>query len=329
MANVTIAQPGLVEGGSDSLQMYLKVFAGETITAFERASVTNGRHLVRSIASGKSAQFPVFGRATAAYLKSGKSLDDLRKNIPGAEKIIQIDGLLTTSQLISDLDEAMSHYDIRGEYSRQMGEALALAADGAVLAEAAKMVVANKENITGLGKGEVITGELAAEDIGVTENMGKKIVSMLLNIKSKMSNNYVPAGERYVFMKPDGVNALVASLVAINRDYGAVATITEANVLRVAGFDIIECPHLTAGGAEVNEGVIQGTGHVFPADYKNSCMFIAMHRTAVGTVKLKDLALERARRAEYQADMLVASYAMGHAGLRPEAAYMGVITNQA
>ena len=53
MANVTIAQPGLVEGGTDSLQMYLKVFAGETITAFERASVTNGRHMVRSIASGK------------------------------------------------------------------------------------------------------------------------------------------------------------------------------------------------------------------------------------------------------------------------------------
>ena len=81
MANVTIAQPGLIAGGSDALQMYLKVFAGETITAFERASVTNGRHMVRSIASGKSAQFPVFGRASAAYLKSGKSLDDLQKRL--------------------------------------------------------------------------------------------------------------------------------------------------------------------------------------------------------------------------------------------------------
>ena len=135
MADVTIAQPGLNQSGTDTLARYLKVFAGETITAFERASVTNGRHIVRSIASGKSAQFPVFGRATAAYLKSGKSLDDLRENIPGEEKIIQIDGLLTTSQLISDLDEALSHFDVRGEYSRQMGEALAYAADGAVLAE--------------------------------------------------------------------------------------------------------------------------------------------------------------------------------------------------
>lgn len=325
MANVTIAQPGLNEGGVDSLARYLKVFAGETITAFERASVTNGRHIVRSIANGKSAQFPVFGRATAAYLKPGKSLDDLRQNIPGSEKIIQIDGLLTTSQMIADLDEALTHFDIRGEYSRQMGEALAQAADGAVLAEAAKMIVAGKENITGLGKGEVLAHKIKAEDIGVTQTMGLELVKMLLDVKTKMSNNYVPANDRYVFMTPTGVNALVASLVAINHDYGAVATITEGNVLRVAGFDIIETPHLTSGGAAKNDGVIQGDGHVFPAAYKDTTVFIAMHRTAVGTVKLKDLALERARRAEYQSDMLVASYAMGHGGLRPEAAFMGVI----
>lgn len=273
----------------------------------------------------KSAQFPVFGRATAAYLKSGKSLDDLRENIPGQEKTIVIDGLLTTSQLIGDLDEALSHFDVRGEYSKQMGEALAQAADGAVLAEAAKLVVANKENITGLGKGEILTTKMDAADIGVTQKMGLKLVEMLLNVKTKMSQNYVPANERYVFMTPTGVNALVASLVAINHDYGAVATITEGNVLRVAGFDIIETPHLTAGGADVNDGVIQGEGHVFPTQYKDNCVFLAMHRTAVGTVKLKDLAIERARRAEYQADMLVASYAMGHGGLRPEAAFMGVI----
>ncbi|UAW07000.1 major capsid protein [Enterobacteria phage AH67C600_Q5] len=45
-----------------------------------------------------------------------------------------------------------------------------------------------------------------------------------------------------------------------------------------------------------------------------------MHRSAVGTVKLRDLALERARRANFQADQIIAKYAMGHGGLRPEAA---------
>lgn len=328
MATITVAQPGLdsmASGAPDNLGLYLKVFAGETITAFERRSVTWGRHLVRTISSGKSVQFPVFGRADAAYLKPGESLDDIRKNIPMSEKVIVIDGLLTTSQVIPDIEEALAHYDVRSEYSKQMGEALALKADGAVLAEVAKMVVAGKENITGLGHGEIITTQLASDDIGVTEAEGKAIVEQLLNIKAKMGDLYVPETERYAFMTPTARTALVASLVAINRDYGAVATITDANVLRVAGFDIIECPHLTIGGAEVNEGLLQGEGHVFPDDYKDKCAFIAMHKSAVGTVKLRDLKLERARRAEYQADMLVASYAMGHGGLRPEAAFMGCI----
>lgn len=318
MSDINIATPGMLE--NDSLGLYLKVFAGETITAFERASVTMGRHIVRTIEHGKSAQFPVFGRAEAAYLKRGGSLDDIRKKIPGAEKNIVIDGLLTTSQLIADIDEAMTHFDVRSEYSKQMGEALALAADGAVLAEAAKLVADGKENITGLGKGEALTITGTA---GITQDFGKAVVESLLNVKAKMSLLHVPATERYCYMTPIGVNALVASLVAINRDYGAVATITEGNVLRVAGFDIIETPHLTQGGADAT-GILQGKGHVFPTQYKDKCTFIAMHRTAVGTVKLKDLALEKARRAEFQADMLVASYAMGHGGLRPEAVFLGV-----
>lgn len=55
MATITVAQPGLDanNSGGGNLGLYLKVFAGETITAFERASVTNGRHIVRTISSGK------------------------------------------------------------------------------------------------------------------------------------------------------------------------------------------------------------------------------------------------------------------------------------
>ncbi|MNW00536.1 hypothetical protein D3C71_1960440 [compost metagenome] len=53
---------------------------------------------------------------------------------------------------------------------------------------------------------------------------------------------------------------------------------------------------------------------------------LLVHRSAVGTVKLKDMALERARRAEFQADQIIGKYAMGHGGLRPEAAGALVFT---
>lgn len=53
MADITIARPGLIQGGSDNLALFLKNFAGETITAYERASVTKGRHIERNISSGE------------------------------------------------------------------------------------------------------------------------------------------------------------------------------------------------------------------------------------------------------------------------------------
>lgn len=329
MADITIAKQGMAQGGNDELALFLKVFAGEVITAFTRASRCMDNHIVRTIESGKSAQFPVFGRAEAHYLKPGKSLDDLRKAIPHNERIIAIDGLLTADQLITDLYEAMSHYDVRQEYAKQMGESLAISADGAILAEIAKLVMEQKENITGLGKGIKIEKTVTAAEKGVTEAYGKKIVEMLLELKAKMSEQYVPTEDRFVYMTPTGVAALINSYVAINRDFGAVATITEGNIDRVAGFHIIEVPHLTIGGAN-KDGMIGAspTGHEFPSAIKNDVVFVGGHRSCVGTVKLKDLALEQARRPEYQADQIIAKYAMGHGGLRPEAACVGLIKAQ-
>lgn len=329
IADVTIAAPGQIAGAGDKLAMFLKVFAGEVLAAFTEKCVTNGKHIERSISSGRSAQFPVFGRASAAYLKAGGNLDDLRVNIQQAERTILIDGLLTSDCLIFDLDEAMAHYDFRAEYSRQLGEALAKAQDGAVLAEIAKMVVENKENLTGLGKGAIFTEELAAADIGETEAMGVALFKMILKVKTLFSTNSVPEGDRYIYIKPVALNALIANKDIINKLYGATMTIEGNNPPRLVGFQLIETPNLTIGGAAKNDGVIQGEAHEFPATYVDTCMFIAAHRSAVGTLTLKGLSMEHARRANLQADEIIAKYAKGFGGLRPEAACLGVITQSA
>ncbi len=330
--SIVISSPGLDSNDESAgrLKMFLTQFAGEVLTAYRRTSVTLGRHMERSISSGKAATFPVLGRKVAAYLYPGKSLDELRKAEQQTQVTIQIDGLLTGDCLITDLDDAMNHFDVRGEYSYQIGEALAMARDGGLLAEIAKLVVADKELLPGLGKGKILTKTVTGGMTSETEALGKAIIEMLLEAKTAMSNNYVPNEGRVCYMLPVGVNALTASMVAINRDFGAVASITEANVLRVCGFDIVEVPHLTKGGVTSDsgtkpDGIIQGDGHIFPAAYKDNCVFLVAHRSTVGTLTLKSFALEHARRAEYQADEIIGKYSIGQGGLRPEAAFMGVI----
>lgn len=330
MANVTIANPMSINGqaatDADKLALALKVFSGETLTAFQRTSVTTGRVMERTIASGKSAQFPVFGRTKAHYLKSGQNLDDLRENIQQNERIIKLDGLLTADALIFDLDEFIAHYDFRSPYAAELGNALAISHDASVLAELAKEALNTTENVAGNGKGGVLTAKLDSGVVGINKQTGLAIYQLLLQAKAEMSKNYVPATERYAYLDPEYHSALASAVEFLNRDYGASGTILEGNVIRLAGFDILECPHITRGGDD-NTNVIQGEGHVFPAAYADKHPIIICHKTAAGVLRLKNLSMESGRRIEYQADQMIAKMAVGMGGLRPEAAFLGIVEN--
>ncbi|ATS93696.1 major head protein [Pectobacterium phage DU_PP_II] len=331
MANMTGGQQlGLNQGkgvsNADKLAMFLKVFGGEVLTAFARTSVTTSRHMIRSIASGKSAQFPVLGRTKAAYLQAGENLDDKRKDIKATEKVINIDGLLTADVLIYDIEDAMNHYDVRSEFTAQLGESLAMASDGAVLAEIAAMVnlpAASNENIAGLGAPSVLTVGTAAE-LDTPVKLGIAIIGQLTIARAALTKNYVSAADRTFYTTPDNYSAILAALMPNAANYAALIDPERGSIRNVMGFEVVEVPHLTAGGAGDNrEDAPTNQKHSFPATGGNvnlgNVVGLFQHRSAVGTVKLKDLALERARRPEYQADQIIAKYAMGHGGLRPEA----------
>ncbi|KMT52126.1 major capsid protein [Pseudomonas fildesensis] len=332
MANAKGQQIGKNQGkgvtDADKLANFLKVFGGEVLTAFMRRAVTMDKHMVRTIQNGKSASFPVMGRTAGYYLAAGENLDDKRGDIKHAEKVITIDGLLASDVLIFDIENAMNHYDVGAEYSAQLGEALAIAADGAVLAEMAKLCnlpAAANENIEGLGAATVLPiGLKALEDD--SETLGKAILKALTVARAKLTRNYVPAQDRKVYTKPEYYSAILAALLPNAANFSALTDPETGNIKNVMGFEIIEVPHLTEGGAGDDR---DGTNrkHAFPAttggDVQvalDNVVALFNHRSAVGTVKLKDMALERARRPEFQADQIIGRYAMGHGGLRPEAA---------
>ncbi|MDT8900646.1 hypothetical protein [Anaeroselena agilis] len=328
--SIIVATPGRDVNATTptNLDSFMKVFSGEVLTAYSRASKTEGRHFVRTISAGKAANFPVLGRTTARYLPPGKSLDEGRQNIPGTELPILIDGLLVADAMITDLDDAMNHFDVRAPYSTQLGEALAYAADGAVVAELAKLVVADEENLTGLGKGAIVAKSAAAGTAITSATLGALYLDMLLEMQYNMDANNVPESDRVAYIAPDVSAALVNAKVVINSDYGGSSNIQEGRPVRVAGFNLVNFPNLTRGGASTTD-ILQGDGHIFPATYASTAKIVAAHRSAVGTLKLIGLGMEHARRAEYQADMFVAKYAMGHRGLRPEAVQMGTMTIEA
>jgi len=104
MANASPVSVGKINTGGSEDALFLKVFSGEVLTSFERASVTQGAETVRTISSGKSAQFPVMGRIDASYHTAGTEItgSDVNHN----EKIITINDLLISSVFLSNIEEA-------------------------------------------------------------------------------------------------------------------------------------------------------------------------------------------------------------------------------
>ncbi len=308
-----ISNPGKNLSTGDRDALFMKVFSGEVLTAFSRNTVMMSRHQVRTIDHGRSASFAVMGRTRAKYLAPGNSLDDQRKKFDHTEKVIAIDGLLTADCLITDIDDAMNHYDVRVEYSRQLGEALAQSADCAIINELANMAAkdaAVKENIPdnvtgtdkvkGTGKAfEFATGL----ELSQSTAYGNKIIEGLLAARAAFTKNYVPMGDRYCLLTPEGYSALIKALMPDSANYQALFDPNSGKLQTICGFEVIEVPHL------LNDGV--DGKHTLSTKYAAAVLQgIVFHRSAVGTVKLKDLAMERARRAEYQADQIIAKYAI-------------------
>jgi hypothetical protein len=135
--NTLPSRLGQINGSGDALALFLKKFAGEVLTSFTTSNVMKDLHTVRTISNGRSAQFPVTGVASARYHVAGQRITDADNSyqsvIRANEVVVNIDGLLLSTTFISNIDEAMNHYDVRSIYSTELGRALAMRFDRQVM----------------------------------------------------------------------------------------------------------------------------------------------------------------------------------------------------
>jgi len=128
-SNVNPAQltrPGSSNGGADARALYLKLFSGEMFKGFQNNTIARDLVMKRTLKNGKSLQFIYTGRTTSEFHTPGQSiLGNDQSAPPVAEKTITCDDLLISSAFVYELDEVLSHYDLRSEISRKIGYALA------------------------------------------------------------------------------------------------------------------------------------------------------------------------------------------------------------
>ena len=323
MANASPVSVGRVNAGGSEDALFLKVFAGEVLTSFDRASVTEGAEMVRTISNGKSATFPVMGRVAAAYHTAGNEItgSDVNHN----EKVITINDLLLSSVFLSNIEEAKNHWDVRSAYSSEIGRALAFQKDKHVLQTIGQAAQASANvSDSGYASGTVLTNTGIASATASTA--ANAMIDELFNAAKQLDANYVPKEGRKAFMKLEEYYKLANATNAVNVDFSGKGSIAEGKVLRIAGIDIVPVAHFgdiavdnssatgVAGGSATAGG--SNPQQVNLANY----VCLVSHPSAVGTVKLMDLSSEMEYDIRRQGTLMVAKYAMGHGVLRPEAA---------
>jgi hypothetical protein len=346
--NQAINRLGSNNLGSDKRELFLKVFSGEIISQYETKCVMKDLVRTRSIATGKSASFPLYGAATAKWHTPGDNILEAASgyltNFKYAERILTLDNMLTANTLINDVDELINHWDVRSPIATELGRALAYAYDRFAMStfwSAANTPVAitgaTSANGTALA-GEVITSATA------TNPSGTEIVDTLFKAQLALDNKDVPMEGRFCIVRPEQYQAILASPTALSsnfrfsKDFGSgVGDVSKgtAATVEVAGFKVYKSNLFPRESLIANTTLFananavtdvygaNGTGYGGTAGGTYSMALawgICGHADAIGCVKKFDVTTEMERKIEYQGTLVVSKMMAGFGVLRPECA---------
>lgn len=364
----TPSRLGQVNLAGDADNLFLKVFSGEIIASFEEANLMLPLTKTRTISSGKVATFAVTGVAGAAYHTPGESVlstgsitgygsttsaNSTAANMTVAfdggttskylqqfkhnEKLIYIDDVLLSSVFVADIDEMKNHYDVRSTYSREIGRALAYAADKNLI----RTVIAGARKTTDrYGVASGTSTQYLGSQVDVSGGDGtitaEELVMSIYKVAQLMDEKNVPMDGRYAIFTPEMYYKLITGDgtkigIAINKDYGGEGSFARGMVAEVAGIRILKSNHIPTANESSNQSALHGAAGVkndlSGADTGYSGLNysltkgIAFQTDAVGTVKLMDLSVESEYIMERLGTLMLAKYAMGHGILREECCY--------
>ena len=305
MTDLTVSRFGANNAGGDKTELFLKVFGGEVLKYFLEATVMDDKHRVRSISSGKSAGFPVIGTTTSGYHVPGTTLSG--NQILTGERVISIDGLLVSHASIASIDEAMSHFDVRADYARKLGHALAKTYDQQCI-RTVLLAARAATTVTGGNGGTVLTNAGYATTAAT-------LAAGIFSAAQSLDEKNVPSEDRYAVLRPAQYYLLAQNTDVMNRDWGGEGAYAAGKIFRIAGVNIVMSNLIPNSVVAAVTGEANNYAGTF-----TTTVGTVFQREAIGTVKLMDMATEIEYSARRQGTLMLAKIACGHGVLNPECA---------
>jgi hypothetical protein len=269
-----LTRPGQSNSTGDARALYLKLFSGEMFKGFQHNAIARDLVMRRTLQNGKSLQFIYTGHTKAEYHTPGNSiLGDTNNAPPVAEKTITVDDLLISSAFLYDLDEVLSHYDMRSEISRKIGYALAQKYDRLIFraitrgARAASPIT--KTNYVEPGGTQIRVGATAnasdAYDAG-------KLVTAFYDAAAALDEKGVSQDGRVGVLNPRQYYALIQDIGSnglVNRDVQGSALQGAEGIVEIAGIKIyksMNIPFFSQYGTKYGTGSATNPGITDPGN---------------------------------------------------------------
>ena len=227
----------------DKRALYLKLFSGEMFKGFQHNAIARDLVMKRTLKNGKSLQFIYTGRTKAEYHTPGNAiLGNTDGAPPVAEKTITVDDLLISSAFVYDLDETLSHYDLRSEISRKIGYALAEKYDRLIFraiargARAASPVSAT--NFEEPGGTQIRVGSSANESDAFSSSA---LIAAFYDAAAAMDEKGVSSDGRCAVLNPRQYYELIQAVGSnglVNRDAQGTALQGGNGIIEIAGIHI-------------------------------------------------------------------------------------------
>ncbi len=328
----TPSRLGQLNAAGDNRELFLKLYAGEILTAFEERNIFMPLHRTRSISSGKSATFPMVGTAIAKYHTPGTMIE--ADSVKHGERVVTVDDLLISTQFISNIDEAMNHYDVRSIYSMEAGYALANQMDkniSRIIAKSASITtkaLATSAGLAGVIDDEAYTSNVTIGTTAAHATDGTKIAAAIYSALAEFDKKDI-TGDKVCVLPPDqyyslfNVEAGVNTLAYMNKDVGGSGSMSMGTVPVIGGVKILMSNHIPQGNETTTTGDPEPITSTRTAAYRSNYSKVRgliFSADAAATVKLLDLGVESEYQIERQGTLMVAKYACGHNILRPACA---------
>ena len=270
-----LTRPGQSNATGDARALYLKLFSGEMFKGFQHNAIARDLVMRRTLTNGKSLQFIYTGHTKAEFHTPGNSiLGDSNGAPPVAEKTITVDDLLISSAFLYDLDETLSHYDMRSEISRKIGYALAQKYDRLIFraitrgARAASPIT--KSGYVEPGGTQIRVGSTGTAASDAYDSA--KLVTAFYDAAAALDEKGVSQDGRVGVLNPRQYYALIQAVGSnglVNRDVQGSALQGAEGIVEIAGIKIyksMNIPFFSQYGTKYGTGSATNPGTTDPGN---------------------------------------------------------------